>query len=242
MRGVELRVSWRLRVALFPRFDNSLQWNVPWIRYHLCISQLFADISVYAKAAAMELDWSAWAPQLATLTTMMRYREYTAVRGLMHGTDALLICSARDAQGELVFSYFLKENKVGVKTLRRIHAECLAAGCHHAILVTEDGVTPFASKELEETARAGNTVEVFKRRELAFCVVEHALVPPHRILTTTERKEFLQRPGYKLSALPRIKSTDPVVRFMNFPLGSIVQISRSIGTSDGEVYYRAVVS
>lgn len=190
----------------------------------------------------MEQDWSAWAPQLQTLCKMMRYRGYTSVRSLMHGGDVLLVCSARDPQGEQVLAYFFKESKVGVKTLRRIHTECSAVGCRHAILVTEDGVTPFASKELEESTRGGDVVEVFKRRELAFCVVEHSLVPKHELLDPAERKELLALPGFKTSTLPRLKSSDPVARFMHFPIGGVVRIRRAIGTSDGEVYYRLVVS
>jgi DNA-directed RNA polymerase I, II, and III subunit RPABC1 len=158
----------------------------------------------------------------------------------MHGGDPLLVCTARDPAGEQVFVYFLTESKVGVKTLRRIRDECQAAECRHAILVTQDGLTPFASKELDETSRGGDVVEVFRRKELSFCVVEHELVPPHTLLEPAERKALLQRRGFKPSALPRMKASDPVARFMNFPIGGIVKIQRSIGSSDGETYYRLV--
>jgi DNA-directed RNA polymerase subunit H (RpoH/RPB5) len=66
------------------------------------------------------------------------------------------------------------------------------------------------------------------------------MVPPHVLIDAGERKVLLHRPGYKPSAFPRLKSSDPVARFMNFPVGGIVRIQRSIGSSDGETYYRLV--
>jgi len=188
-------------------------------------------------------DWSAWAPQLRNVEKLLRYRRCGAVRQLMQGADPLLVCSARDPQNELIHVYFLRENKVGVKTLRRLHAECAAAGCGRVLLVTEDGLTPFATKELEETGRGARpAVEVFRRRELAFCVVEHCLVPPHEQLEPAERRALLQQPGFKPGTLPRLRAADPVARFMGFQPGAVVRIRRAIGTSDGELYYRIVVA
>ena len=185
-------------------------------------------------------DWSAWAPQLLNVQKMLAHRGYTAVRSLMHGADPLLVCSARAETGT-VFVYFLKETKVGVRTLRKIQQECEAAGGQRVILVTEDGLTPFAAKELEGPERAGE-VEVFKRRELAFCLVEHVLVPRHELLTPTERRQLLQQLRSKAAALPRLKDTDPVARYYRFPIGGVVRIHRSIGTSNEEVYYRLVTA
>jgi len=186
-------------------------------------------------------DWSSWEPQLKNLEKMLRYRQYASLRSAMHGNNPLLVCTARDPAGELVMCYFVKESKVGVKTLRRVREECQTVECRHAILVTEDGFTPFAAKELDDTSRGGDIVEVFRRRELSFCVVEHELVPPHVLVEGAERKALLQRPGYKPSAFPRLRASDPVARFMHFPVGAIVKIQRSIGNSEGEVYYRVVV-
>jgi len=186
-------------------------------------------------------DWSAWAPQLANVQKMLQHRGCTAVRSLMHGTDPLLVCSAREPGGCLVFVYFLKENKVGVKTLRKIQQECEAAGGPRALLVTEDGLTPFAAKELDAPQHVGD-VEVFRRRELAFCLVEHSLVPRHELLSAAEKKLLLARLRCKASALPRLKETDAVARYYRFPLGGIVRIQRHIGTSVLEVYYRTVTA
>jgi DNA-directed RNA polymerases I, II, and III subunit RPABC1 len=187
-------------------------------------------------------DWSDWALQLRTLQRMLQLRGYGSVAGIMHGSDPLLVCSARDPQGGLVFVYFIREHKVGVKTLRRVQAESEASGCRHCIAVTEDGFTPFALKELEDPEKVGGVrVEVFKKRELAFCLMDHALVPRHELLSPAEKKALLQKLGAKASHMPRIKESDAVVRFMHFPPGSVVRIHRSIGSCQ-ETYYRLVTA
>lgn len=184
-------------------------------------------------------SWSSWAPQLRTVQRMLELRGYSNLGGIMHGLDPLLVCSARDPQNELVFVYFLKENKVGVRTLRRIQSECEAGSCAHAIAVTEDGLTPFAQKELDDPEKLGCVIEIFKKKELSFCILDHVSVPQHRLLSPAEKKALLAKLGCKASCLPRIKDHDPVVRFMRFPLGSIVKICRNIG-SNQEDYYRMV--
>lgn len=185
-------------------------------------------------------DWASWGPQLQNVQKMLAHRGYTAVRSLMHGTDPLLVCSARSG-ADVVFVYFLKETKVGVRTLRKIQQECEAAGGQRVVLVTEDGLTPFAAKELESPDRVG-VVEVFRRRELAFCLVEHALVPRHELLGPAERRQLLQQLRCKATALPRLKEADPVARYYRFPLGGVVRIYRNIGTSNEEIYYRLVAA
>jgi DNA-directed RNA polymerase subunit H (RpoH/RPB5) len=188
------------------------------------------------------VDWSSWGQQLKTLERMMSFRGYVSVSSIMHGSDPLLVCSARDAQNDLVMVYFLAENKVGVKTLRRIQSECETASCKHSIIVTEDGLTPFAQKELEDPEKLGaSTVEVFKKKELSFCIMDHSLVPKHTLLSQTEKKAVLHKLGCKPSSLPRIKDSDPVVRFMRFPVGGLVKIQRNIGSCQ-EDYYRLVTA
>jgi DNA-directed RNA polymerase subunit H len=196
------------------------------------------------QGSSESVDWTAWSRQLTTLERMLQLRGYSSISNIMHGTDPLLVCSAKDAQGDMVLVYFVTENKVGVRTLRNLQCECEASGCRHVILVTEDGLTPFAQKVLDDPEKktAGSTVvEIFKRRELSFCILDHNLVPRHSLLTAAERRALLQKLGCKASCMPRLKESDPVARFMNFPVGGIVRIQRNIGSSQEE-YYRLVTA
>lgn len=190
--------------------------------------------------AAAQASWTHWEPQLRTVLRMLQMRNYSSVTSLMHGVDPLLVCSATTPAGEAVMVYFLLERKVGVKTLRKISQDCEAAQCRHAILVTQDGLTSFAQKEIEDPGRNGGfLVEIFKRKELAFCLMDHSLVPPHTLLSSTQKKELLQKLGCKASALPKLKEADPVARFLRFPLGGVVRIDRAVGSCP-ETYYRVV--
>ena len=187
-------------------------------------------------------SWSSWEPQLKTVLRMLQIRNYTSIVSLMHGIDPLLVCSAKTHLGDSVMVYFLLEKKVGVKTLRKIHQECELAQCKHAILVTDEGLTPFAQKEVEDPERTASFVaEIFKKRDLSFCIMDHSLVPPHTLLTPAEKKDLLQKLGCKASALPKLKDSDPVARFLRFPIGGVVRIDRHI-SSCPEVYYRIVSS
>ena len=187
------------------------------------------------------MDWSGWALQLKTIERMLKLRGYGSIVSIMYGSDPLLVCSAKEPSGDAVLIYFVSETKVGVKTLRRLQAESEAANCRHCILVTEDGLTPFAAKELDDPEKLGVAVEVFKRKELSFCIIDHTLVPRHELLGTQDKKGLLQKLGCKATSLPRIKESDPVVRFMRFPVGGVVKIERNIG-SNQETYYRVVVA
>ena len=196
-------------------------------------------MKAFAQSSA-QASWTLWEPQLRTVLRMLQTRNYSSVTSLMHGIDPLLVCSARTPAGETVMVYFLLEKKVGVKTLRKISQECEVSQCKHAILVTEDGLTAFAQKEIEDPERNGGfLVEIFKKKELAFCIMDHSLVPPHTLLTPSQKKELLHKLGCKASALPKLKEEDPVARFMRFPLGGVVRIDRVI-SSCPETYYRVV--
>lgn len=187
-------------------------------------------------------SWTSWEPQLKTVLRMLQMRGYTSVSPVMHGIDPLMVCTARTPAGDAITVYFLMEKKVGVKTLRKVHQECEAGQCKHAILVTEDGLTPFAQKEVEDPEKIGAfTVEIFRKRELAFCLMDHSLVPKHTLLSSTQRKELLQQLKCKASELPKLKDSDPVARFMRFPVGGVVRIDRHIGSCP-ETFYRVVCS
>jgi DNA-directed RNA polymerase subunit H (RpoH/RPB5) len=72
-------------------------------------------------------------------------------------------------------------------------------------------------------------------------VLKHHLVPKHEVLTPAEKKELLATLECKASALPKVRSSDPVIKYMGYPVGCIVRIHRSIGTMEKEIYYRYVV-
>ncbi len=181
-----------------------------------------------------------WRHEIGVLETMLRHRAYTQIRCLLHGEDPLLLCSCRDAKQELTFVFVCSEQKVGVRTLRKMRHECAAGNVTHLIVLTSDGLTPFALRELMD-ADGGSDIEIFKKRELCMPITQHCLVPRHEPLTQSQKRQLLQDLQCKQSALPKLKESDPVARYLHLQAGTVVRITRHIGTLEAEPYFRVVV-
>lgn len=73
-------------------------------------------------------------------------------------------------------------------------------------------------------------------------ILEHELVPQHRVLTPQEAKEVLRELGCSNpSQLPWISIKDPVVKAIKAKPGDIVMIIRKSPTAGEFVTYRFVV-
>lgn len=114
-----------------------------------------------------------WWPELCTVETMLADRRYTPLRMQMHGEEPLLLATCRDAKGGAVLVYLSHESKVGVRTLRKIRSECSDADSEHLILISLDGLTPFATRELADAEHGMDTRLQFYRQEK-----RRALPPP----------------------------------------------------------------
>jgi DNA-directed RNA polymerase I, II, and III subunit RPABC1 len=185
--------------------------------------------------------WSGWEKQLSIVEEMLQVRGYVSLKAICHGLDPMVVCSCKDIKDKHCFVYFTKENKMGVKLLRKIRTEALHWHASHIIIVTPDGLTPFASKELSEADSSELEIEIFKKDELSFNILKHRFVPKHTLLTSQERSEVLAKLDCKASQLPKLKETDPVAKFMHYAPGSVIRIDRRIGLMESEVYYRLVV-
>ncbi|MCD6592184.1 MAG: DNA-directed RNA polymerase subunit H [Thaumarchaeota archaeon] len=73
-------------------------------------------------------------------------------------------------------------------------------------------------------------------------ILEHFLVPKHRILSPEEAKQVLERYKVKPHQLPYILASDPVVKAIGAKPGDIIEIIRDSPTAGKAVYYRLVVS
>ncbi|MCD6312374.1 MAG: DNA-directed RNA polymerase subunit H [Thaumarchaeota archaeon] len=73
-------------------------------------------------------------------------------------------------------------------------------------------------------------------------ILEHFLVPKHRILSPEEAKQVLERYRVQPHQLPHILVSDPVVKAIGAKPGDIIEIIRDSPTAGKSVYYRLVVS
>ncbi|MEM0340600.1 MAG: DNA-directed RNA polymerase subunit H [Acidilobaceae archaeon] len=73
-------------------------------------------------------------------------------------------------------------------------------------------------------------------------ILEHELVPEHRVLSLEEAIEVLQKLGVKPWQLPQININDPVVRLLGAKPGDIIEIKRKTPRGDVSIAYRIVVA
>ncbi len=72
-------------------------------------------------------------------------------------------------------------------------------------------------------------------------ILKHELVPKHSILNEKEKEDLFNRYGINIKQLPRISSSDPVVKVINGQPGDVVKIARKSPTAKETVYYRVVI-
>jgi DNA-directed RNA polymerase I, II, and III subunit RPABC1 len=189
--------------------------------------------------AVVAVDPRSWIRQIVTLEQMLSDRACTDVRVVGAGYDLFLLCTAQSAAGDFLAVYITEESKVGVKALRRLNDDCVRMKCSQAILLCPGGLTPFAAKELRGKEE-GVRCEIFLKRELAFNITHHHLVPSHRPLSEVEKEEVTGRLKTPLEQLPKIKEADPVAKYLGLSVGAMVEVSRCLGSLEVETYYRVV--
>ena len=81
---------------------------------------------------------------------------------------------------------------------------------------------------------------MFLEKELMINIIEHDIVPEHKILTPEEKLIFYEEYSCKKKNLPRILNTDPVAKYYNMKPGDICKIIRVSEVSGSVFSYRIV--
>jgi DNA-directed RNA polymerase subunit H len=76
--------------------------------------------------------------------------------------------------------------------------------------------------------------------EKEYSVLKNVLVPKHTILNDEEKKQVFEKFNISSSNLPRISTTDPVVKEMGAKEGDVLKIDRKSPVSGSTTYYRIV--
>ena len=76
--------------------------------------------------------------------------------------------------------------------------------------------------------------------EKNYSVLKHVLVPKHTIMNEEEKKELFEKFNIKAKNLPRITTTDPVVKELEAKEGDVLKIERKSPVSGTTFYYRIV--
>ncbi|EYU23925.1 hypothetical protein ABFS82_14G315400 [Erythranthe guttata] len=152
----------------------------------------------------------------------------------------VILKPSRTNPSDQIFVFFPDDPKVGVKPITISTKRMADEGVRRAILVVQQGLTPFAKNCISEISSKFH-VEYFLEAELLTNIKEHILVPQHQLLTPEEKKTLLQTYTVKDTQLPRILMNDPIARYYGLRRGQVVRIIRPSETAGQYITYRFVV-
>ncbi len=120
------------------------------------------------------------------------------------------------------------------------HIEEVLSKDDDLIIITKDKVPDTMTKLMSNTYLRDNIyIVIFNLKQLAFNILDHALVPPHRILNSEE--DATMRKNYNISndsELPEISRFDPVAKAIGLRPKQICEILRPSKTSIETKFYR----
>lgn len=112
------------------------------------------------------------------------------------------------------------------------------------LVVSKDEPNDSLKKYLKQVYADDNVfIVILSLRRLQFNILNHELVPNHRILNDKEHEEFLKKYNIRLpSQIPEISRFDPVALSIGLRPGSIVHITRPSKTAIKGDYYRYCIN
>ncbi len=72
-------------------------------------------------------------------------------------------------------------------------------------------------------------------------IMENFLVPKHEIISEEEKVALLNKYKISLKQLPKILSSDPVVKVIGAKVGDVIKITRNEMEIGHTLYYRVVI-
>lgn len=134
---------------------------------------------------------------------------------------------------KVIFRLFLSP-KMSVDLARKSAAECDSST---KVIVCSFSRPTYMAKQV----LLDNNVEFFETSQLVQNITKHQLVPQHSKLSVDEVRHLLKSVRCALSQLPKILRSDPVVRYYDFPVDSVVRIERKSGRQPSANAYRVVI-
>ena len=134
----------------------------------------------------------------------------------------------------------LKKEKIYEYTEDLFEVEQLLGKNDQLIIVINSSVNDTIVNELKQIYNSLKYfVTVFNVEELMFNILNHVLVPHHRIMSQEQKEQFYK--DYKISSssqIPEISRFDPVAKVIGLRPGQVCEIERKSKTAIESYYYR----
>ena len=88
---------------------------------------------------------------------------------------------------------------------------------------------------------ASHGVCVIMKEEVPYDILKHELVPKHTIISEEEKKKLLNKFNITETQLPKILTTDAVVKAIGAKAGDVIKIERESPVAGKTIFYRLVV-
>ena len=160
-----------------------------------------------------------------TINEMMHDRGYSSNNDTVYTKD----------NHEDVMIIYTPENKLGINHVKQLKSTLDDNTINHCIVVYANTITSFAKNSIDEMQR-DYEIELFSVKELAYNITKHALVPKHILMDNNFKKELLKTFKVHENKMPCISSKDPICKYYNAKVGTLIKIDRNPG-----IYFRIVV-
>ena len=166
-----------------------------------------------------------------TASEMLRDRGFTTEPPEQSQED-IVIYGSKNSKN-VIFRLFFA-SKMSVDIARKSAAECSE---NTQVIVCAFSRPTYMAKQV----LLDNNVEFFETSHLLQNITKHSLVPQHSKLSAKEVQQLLSGVRCALSQLPKILRSDPVVRYYDFPVDSVIRIARKSGRQPKTYAYRVVI-
>ena len=119
------------------------------------------------------------------------------------------------------------------------------------VLTKEDTLFIIIKEDMNETLinelkhiweKDGIFIVIQNIKRLQFNILDHVLVPPHRVMTNKEVSDVMLKYNIKeRNEFPEISRFDPVAQVIGLRPGNVCEITRSSKTSIKTLYYRVCI-
>ena len=142
----------------------------------------------------------------------------------------------RNARGCILVT---QKQKIGMAIIKTLFHFCKNIDLTNALHITKHKMTSFAQQSAVELSKSSAvSITCMSWGDVLFNPLDHHLSPSYKIVSKAYVLHKQPSIGVlRLSEIPKIRSSDPVVKYMGCSCGQILSISRS----DGEETFRVVV-